>query len=146
MSKPDPLFFFSKSWGQVYRSQCGCEPSRLRRTAKPVNKKRNKFASFGNRDDALEVANADSAMRESSPDPPLLQRLPGLHRVIRRRSEAGVPAVGKTALLVLARRVPGVRETADPQRGIKANRALRRHPQRQFASLHRCLHPCPLPV
>ena len=32
-----PPVFFKKSWGQVYRSQCGCEPSRLRRTAKPVN-------------------------------------------------------------------------------------------------------------
>ena len=82
--------------------------------------KRNKFASFGNRDDALEVANADSAMKESSPDPPVLQRLPGLRRVIRKRREAGVPAVGKTVLL--ARRVPGVRETADPQRGIKAGK------------------------
>ena len=95
-----------------------------RQGTRQARTKRNKFASFGNRDDALEVANADSAMRESSPDPPVLRRLPGLRRVIQKRREAGVPAVGQTALL--ARRVPGVRETADPQRGIKANRTLER--------------------
>ena len=82
--------------------------------------KRNKFASSGNRDDALEVANADLAMRESSPDHPVLQRLLGRRRVTRRRREARVPAVERTVLL--ARRVPGVRETADLQRGMKVNR------------------------
>ena len=61
-----------------------------------------------------------------------------------KKREAKVPAVGKTALL--SRRVPGVRETPDPQRGIQANRTLLRHPQRPFASLHRCSHPCPRPV
>ena len=93
---------------------------RHRQGTRRAKTKRNKFASSGNRDDALEVANAVLAMTESSPDHPVLQRLLGLRRMTRRRREAGVPAVERTVLL--ARRVPGVRETPRNSRSPKGNR------------------------
>ena len=70
-------------------SDRGRSPSRDK---KGKNKKKQPCKFFGNKDDAIGVVNVDSAMMENNPNHPVLQRLPGLHRVIRERREAGVPA------------------------------------------------------
>ena len=92
--------------------------------------RRSKHVSFGNRVDAIGEVNAVSAMRGNNPDRQELQRLLGLHRVIRREREAGVPTEARTDPHV--RKDQGGPGTADPQRGIKVSLILQEHPRPRF--------------
>ena len=110
--------------------------------------RRSNHASFGNKGDAIGAVSVDSVMMESNPNHPVLQRLPGLRRVIRERREAGVPAEVGIAM----DRSPKTNGNRSPKnsRPTKGNKGKPdtpiEHPQRQFASSHRCLHPFPTHV